>query len=531
MEEVVNKKKIFVRLETYGILFMLYNLLAFNTVFFEKVYRESSLLFTIGSFVVLWALGSLCCFILFHKHTVKPLSWLFLLINGSVFYFVKTYNVYIDDEMLRNTLQTNWAETQDLLNWKWAAYILLLGFLPCLLIWRLQFAPKTSVKAKTFLILGLILIAVTPIAVSFQKTAPFVRSHKPLKYQLIPVNYISAVNSMVKKYYRENHEFMEIGRDARFEKYWQNDKKNLLVLIVGETARADHFSFNGYERDTNAPLNGYKQNIINYPHAVSCGTSTAVSLPCMFSRNKRADFVSGSMAYTENLLDVMKRGGYHVVWVENNSDCKDICPRIETLYPCRAYPQEADCLDAVMLPEIGKSMPKEPQNTVIVLHQIGSHGPKYFKRYKPEKAPYLPACNTEKLDECSHEELINVYDNTIDYTSQNIADIIATVAPYKKDYNIMLFYVSDHGESLGENNIYLHSAPYIIAPQEQKDIPFFIWAEDETFAALNLDKECLTDSASEPISHDNFFHSVLSVGGIHTTEYVQDLDLFAKCKK
>lgn len=527
----MHTKQLKVSIDIYSVLFMLYNLLAFNSVFFEKIYQKGGFLFSIGTFVVLWIIGTLACLLLFYKRSVKPLSFLFLLLNAGIFYFVKTYNVFIDDEMLRNAMQTNLAETGELLSLSLVLYILFLGVLPAILVAFVQIDCKLSLKKRFALIIGCILLAASLIFANFQTVAPFVRNHKHLKYQLIPVNYIGAISSFIKKYYRQNHKFQYIGKNAYFEKYWSNDKKNLIVFVVGETARADKFSFNGYARKTNAPLEKFADNIINYPFASSCGTSTAVSLPCMFSKDKREDFVSGSMEYTENLLDIMQKSGYHVVWVENNSDCKGLCKRIKTLYPCSSNPQKHDCLDDVLLPQIDLAMPNVAQNTVIVLHQIGSHGPKYFKRYNKEDVPFAPVCATEKLDECSHEQLTNVYDNTIYYTSKILAEVIEKIQKFSQNYNVIFFYMSDHGESLGENNIYLHSAPYAFAPKEQTSVPFFIWAEDETLQQLDLDKTCLLSETKKNVSQDNIFHSLLSIGGIKAKEYQKELDLFAKCKK
>ena len=520
-----------INIEFFCLLFMLYNLLAFNEVFFIKIYEKCGLLFTAATFAVLWALGSAICLIIFYKKTIKPLCFVFLPINAAAFYFVKNYNVFIDSEMLQNVLQTNYNETSDLLNIKFVFYIALLAFLPSLIIARLNFCEKHFWRYRLLSFLTLISICLAIIIPNTATVVPFVRQHKPLKYQLIPVNYISAISSSIKRFYRQNRKFQTIADDASFTKYWLNKKNNLFILVVGETARADKFSFNGYKRHTNAPLEKYRNNIINYTNAMSCGTSTAVSLPCMFAKDSRTEFKSGSMAYTENLLDILHKNGYNVVWVENNSDCKSLCYRIKTLYPCGIHPQERECNDSILLPQITEAMPQTLQNTFIVLHQIGSHGPKYYKRYPQEFNRYKPTCNTENLNKCTSDELTNVYDNTIYYTSYILAKIIKDIKKYQNDYNIVLIYVSDHGESLGENGLYLHSAPYSFAPVEQKHIPFFMWAEDQTWEALKIDKECLQKNSHLAVSHDFIFHSMLDFTGISTTEYNPDYDILLKCKK
>ena len=496
-----NFLKIRINLALYGILFMLYNLLAFNVVFFNEIYRASeSLLFTIGTFTALWALGSVACLLLFWLPTVKSVSYMFLLINASVFYFIHTYHISIDSEMLENVLQTNRAETLELLNGRWAMYVLLLGCVPIFLMKFLRFNP-ISLRKRLSIIGTLLCIVLVLIVPNRREVFPFVREHKPAKYLLVPVNYIGAIISLSKHYYRQNRDFVEIGKQSSFVPYWHNGKKNLIIFMVGETARSQNFSLGGYERNTNEPLQAYENNLIYYSNVTACGTSTAVSVPCMFSKDGRKEYESGSAAYTENVLDVLQKNGYSVTWVENNSDCKDVCNRVKLRLPCSKHPQAKDCLDDVLLDELDLSIPRKPQNTIVVLHTIGSHGPKYFKRYDANKVPYQPVCATEKFNECTNEELINVYDNTIYYTSYIISALIKKAQKYAANYNVVLIYVSDHGESLGENGLYLHSAPYIVAPKEQTRVPFLLWATDETWNALGIDKTCLLSGTNNAISH------------------------------
>ena len=272
-------------IEVYSIIYMLYTLLAFNCVFFSKIQNISqSTLFTIGTFFVLWILLTVCGLILFWKHTVKPLSILFLLINSGVFYFVKNYHAAIDEEMLRNVLQTNPHETAELLNFTLLAYILVLGGIPTFIISRLNFTETKIFKQRGSLFALCLVLFAAIIVPNSKDVAQFVRNNKPVKYLLIPVNYIGAISSTIKHNLRANHTFTPIGMDSHFTKYWNNDKPLLIVFVVGETARAANFSLDGYTRDTNAPLKIYADNIINFENTTSCGTSTAVSVPCMFAK-------------------------------------------------------------------------------------------------------------------------------------------------------------------------------------------------------------------------------------------------------
>lgn len=519
-----------VNIIVYGMLYMLYTVLAFNYVFFAKIYTFSQrLLFTAGTFVIVWILLTLCGFILFWKRTVKVLSVLFLLLNSGVFYFAHTFQAAVDEEMLRNVLETNVAETAELLNLNLLMCVLILGVLPSLFVCRLHITRADCLVRRAQVFLLLLLVAAALVVPNSGEVISFARNHKPVKYSLIPVNYIGAVISMTKHNLRSSHEFVQIGLDSQFHKYWKNDKPLLIAVIVGETARAVNFSLNGYNKPTNEPLTPYRDDIINYSNASSCGTSTAVSVPCMFSKDSRKNYENGSAEYTENVLDIFQKNGWRAWWLENNSDCKNVCTRIEFMQPC-VYPKK--CLDDVLLQTFSEKISAgNPQNTIVVFHGIGSHGPAYYKRYPKDSEKFLPTCENEKLDSCSREEIVNTYDNTIYYTSRNIAGLWKELKKYEDRYNVLMLYVSDHGESLGEYGIYLHSAPYKIAPKEQTHIPFLLFLDEETAEILNVNRACLQQNSSEPVSHDNIFHSLLGVGGIFTAEYSSGLDVFSVCRK
>ena len=189
------------------------------------------------------------------------------------------------------------------------------------------------------------------------------------------------------------------------------------------------------------------------------------------------------------------------------------------------------CYDEILLTDFKERVRREDRDMFVILHQLGSHGPTYYKRYPKTAEKFVPNCGTERLDKCSREEIMNVYDNTIYYTSENLAAVIADLKALGGEYNTMMLYVSDHGESLGENNIYLHAAPYAIAPDEQIKVPLVLWFSDEFAEKFRLDRECLRAETGKEFSHDNIFHSFLGMMGIKSSVYNQDLDIFAKCRK
>lgn len=311
-------------------------------------------------------------------------------------------------------------------------------------------------------------------------------------------------------------------------------KPRVIVLIVGETARAQNFSLYGYGRETN-PLLSKNKEIITFGDVSSCGTATAVSLPCMFSYLTRKNFDVTDAQYTQNLLDIAKASGYDVFWKDNDDGCKKVCDRVGKIDAKvgnkQPYCFGSYCHDDILLDGLNSRLSAVTKDTVIVLHMMGSHGPTYYKRYPDEFKRFQPACDTANLQDCSREQIINTYDNTIVYTDYVVSSVIDVL---KKHGNLQsgMLYVSDHGESLGENNIYLHGLPYALAPEEQKKVPMVLWLSEAALQSLKLDRACLERyAASEKFSHDNYFHSVLRMLSIKTTAYDAGLDVLQKCVK
>lgn len=515
----------------YNFLLSFLLLFAYNGIFLQKLYAVtgSGWDFVSVNLIVFLLLFAACNLLLWPK-TAKPLAAFFLMANAVCLYFMADYHIAIDKIMLLNALETDSAEAADLFNKKFFAFLLIGGVLPAVFFCRLKirFAP---LRREILLRLGLtaagLAVAAAVIFPNYKYAAQFLRNNRSLKYQLLPVNYVGAVISAVKIVSRTHHEPVAVGRDAVFRPYWQNGKPVLMVLVVGETARAQNFSLGGYPRDTNRDLLPYAGDLFYFANTVSCGTSTAVSLPCMFSAAGRRDFKPGSEVYTENLLDIFARTGYRVLWRENNSGCKNNCNRVETETFCRNYA----CKDEILLKDFVARANALAGNALIVLHQQGSHGPAYYHRYPAAFERYAPACQTEDLSLCPQSEIVNAYDNSIAYTSHILAETVRRLKELSDRYNVIMLYVSDHGESLGENGIYLHAAPYMIAPEEQTRIPMLVWLDPDNADTLRIDRECLRKKTAGSWSHDNVFHTLLGLGGIKTSVYNPALDLISGCRK
>jgi lipid A ethanolaminephosphotransferase len=313
-----------------------------------------------------------------------------------------------------------------------------------------------------------------------------------------------------------------------------------LVLVLGETGRSGNFGINGYERNT-TPLLSARTDLISARNAWSCGTSTAASVPCMFSHLGRTGYEARAANF-ESLIDVLHHAGLAVLWVDNQSGCKGVCDRIgqantSNLKDPELCPAGGECLDRVMLQDLDAriaALPAEQRQrgAVVVLHQMGSHGPAYSKRSAPGNKKFGPECTSTSLQECERQQVVNAYDNSIVETDQFLDSVINWLAAQEKQAQTAMIYVADHGESLGENNLYLHGLPYSIAPDVQKHVPWITWLSPAMQQRTQLATGCLQqDLAERRITHDHYFHSVLGLMDVKTGAYSAGLDMFEGCRQ
>jgi lipid A ethanolaminephosphotransferase len=304
-----------------------------------------------------------------------------------------------------------------------------------------------------------------------------------------------------------------------------------VVLVVGETARAANWGLNGYARNTTPELAGLP--VLNFKDVTSCGTNTEVSLPCMFAPVGRRDYDEDVIRGSESLLHVAARAGVAVQWRDNQSGCKGVCDGlpndvVATLNPAGLC-EGGRCLDEGLLHGLDQTLAHARGTQLMVMHQLGNHGPAYSKRYPPAFARFLPACNSDDLRLCTQAEIVNAYDNSLLYTDHLLATLIAKLKARSDQIDTAMIYVSDHGESLGENNLFLHGMPYAIAPDVQKKVPMVMWLSDGWQQQAGLDAACLQRVAKAPASHDNLFHTVLGLLDVSTGLHERALDLLAPC--
>ena len=479
----------------------------------------------------------------------KPLiKWLLAalcLIATACAYFMQTYGVLIDESMIINSLQTDPREVRDLLDAN-----MLVSFagiaLPALLFLYWVPVKKTSITRQSLFNLGSMLLAVAifiaAIFISFAEFASLMRNHKSIRFQITPLNALWALGQIATKPLRHTDQTLKvIGLDAKQSDAAKAAKPRLIIYIVGETARAANFSLNGYSQVTNPKLSALSQAsdgsvLISYSEVASCGTSTATSLPCMFSPLGK-DLFNSSTGNSEGLLDVLQRAGIRLQWLDNNSGCKGTCDRIPNTDLSNqkdpALCTKDECYDEILLKGFRERVKTlgAPSHTTVVLHQKGSHGPAYYLRVPPAFKTFTPECLSNQLQTCERQAIINSYDNTIVYTDHVLASAIDQLKSLSADYDTGLIYVSDHGESLGENNTYLHGLPYSIAPKVQKHVPLIVWLSSGLQGQLNAPADCLKSRKTAQLSHDNLFHSLLGMNRVETALYRKDQDIFAQCSK
>jgi lipid A ethanolaminephosphotransferase len=502
-----------------------------NFAFFRNVLETFSglpwayahaLSLAIVQFCILLILLSSICF----RRTIKPVLVFLFTLSAVTAYFMDTYNVIIDRDMIVNVLATNPAESADLLTPRLLAYLLLLGVLPSAFLLRLEIRPQTTVAAlrsRAMLVGGALLLTVALIFLSSGFYASFFREHKVLRYYSNPATPLHAAYGFTRMHAASAQAALQaIGEDAQIHP--ADIERELVILVVGETARADRFSLNGYTRDTNPQL--ADEDVVSFRHMSACGTSTAISVPCMFAIYGRDDFSNEKADSTENLLDVLKHAGINMLWRDNNSSSKGVADRIPTedyRSPKTNPICDLECRDEGMLAGLQDFIDRQTSGDIlIILHQMGSHGPAYFKRYPSEFRVFEPTCETSQLDSCGHAEIGNSYDNTILYTDHFLARVIALLRNNDEHFETAMLYASDHGESLGESGVYLHGLPYFVAPDAQTHVPAILWFGKNYDGA---DVRTMRQLRDIHFSHDHIFHTVLGMFEIDAGIYDPEKDL------
>ena len=484
----------------------------------------------------IWSLMVLVVSLLAVRHAQKPVLVALLLIAGVSSYYVDKLGVVVDRDMIQNAMTTTFAESRHLITVNFLTHVALWGGLPSILIIWVRLRRGSVLRGLGVWVattVGSASLVVGLLFIGFQTYASVLREQKELLASVQPLAPLAGAARYAKMMLKSANVVVHpTAMDAAPGPLLAlADKPVLLVIVAGETGRAASWSLDGYGRETNPELG--KRDILYYENATSCGTATATSLPCMFSPLTRDEYSYQGGLETENLLDVLKRAGFQIEWWDNNGGDKGVAVRVASrAMHAEDGPEFCDpeCTDEVFQKQLGEKAATIAQNTVIVLHHIGSHGPSYWLRYPADREMFSPACKTAQLADCSSEEIVNAYDNTIAFTDHVLA---LTIDRLEAEGRVIpaLFYVSDHGESLGEDGVYLHGAPYFMAPPEQTEVPMVIWMSARFRDSLGLNQACMARASGEAVSHDNMFSTVLGLLDVTTTARDPKLDLAGACRK
>jgi lipid A ethanolaminephosphotransferase len=525
----------------------IYIVLADNQYFWNSILKLvdisiwSGISFGLGVFAILTCIFSVIFHVFSAKVILKPVLILLLILSAGVGYFQTKYGIIIDKSMIQNVVETDYKEATELISLSLLLHLALFGLLPALAVGLVTvryrpFVKESLIRALSFI--GATLLAAFLIWANYKNFVLIGREHRELRLFVNPTAPLYEAYKFTKNKYFKSVEgpIQTIGLDAhQGAQYLQakkiDGKKTIVVFVVGETARAKDFSLNGYARETNPELS--KDNVVSFNNTYSCGTSTAESLPCIFSHFDRDDYSSSNAGRYENLLDILSHSGVHVLWRDNNSGCKGVCERVAyedvSNLPVPTLCNTSECFDEILLHQLQERIQQNSGDILVVLHQKGSHGPAYFKRYPEAFRRFTPECTDSAPQNCQKETLLNAYDNSILYTDHFLHQTIELLKSMSGQYNTVMLYASDHGESLGENGIYLHGLPYALSPDEQRHIPMIAWISNGYSASFGLDQQCLKKHYYQPYSHDNIFHSMLGLFSVETNQYKKDHDIFRQC--
>lgn len=512
---------------------------------FYRILEESdnvSVIFSLTPPLVLFSALSIV-FLCFLFRYVFRIALGILIIAGSITgHFAYRYGTIFDYDMMINLLQTNPGEAKSYISLESVFNAIIFGIVPAVILFTVKIRwPKNVVRgilgrAAIFVIAVMTLVGTG--AAYYQNYASIGRNNPVLRKEISPYNFVwFGYKALKDTYFPDRTEFKKLASDSVIDN--PGEKPEIFVAVIGETARAQNFRHNGYERNT-TPFTDSIENFTRFSPVQSCGTATAVSVPCMFSNMKRSEYNEKKARNSSSLADIIRYAGYDVVWYDNDGGCKGVCDRVQNEILMPSDPEfkglctSDSCYDEVLLKRLHARAAKaaeKKKSTVIFLHLIGSHGPTYFQRVPDDKKVFRPGCERADIENCSVEQIVNSYDNTLYYTDYILARVIEELKQYEKNFGTAMFYISDHGESLGENGLFLHGAPYAIAPDYQKKVPMMTWFADSFVEDHHMDLDCLnTEAEKSEFSQDNFFHSLIGILDVNTSFYNEKMDLFSKCR-
>jgi len=500
-----------IRLTHFALLMSVLNFLFFHLPFFTFVFKNldynslNGLAIVVSTVIAMLVVNYLAFYLIcsLPQYVGKFFLVLFFVINAVAVYFINTYSVIIDESMIGNILNTKYEESASFFSIKLIVYILLLGVLPGIYIIKSKIVKPALKKILITTSLTLLFI-LTLVFANASNWLWIDKNSKTLGGLAMPWSYTVNISLFYIHKHKENEKEILLPNATI-----KDSTKSVVVLVIGESARRQNFSLYGYPKNTN-PLLSKTANLFHFD-ANSCATYTTAGVKCMLEYKETDELY-------EILPNYLFRNSVEVIWRTTNwgeppVHIKNYQNREALMPDCKG---EGCNYDEVLLTGLKEQILASKKNKIlIVLHTSTSHGPTYSKKYPPQFETFKPVCNSVELGNCSHTELINAYDNTIVYTDYILSRLIENLKQLK-EFNSAMIFVSDHGESLGEKNLYMHGLPKSIAPREQYEIPFIVWVSDST-KQLKPNK-LLTQS--------HVFHSVLNFLSIQSPVYDEQMNIF-----
>jgi len=469
----------------------------------------------IASFMITVVILSLL-FVATGRNIIKYFCIFFAFGNALALYFVMTYHVILGLSMMGNLLDTNVSEATSYFQFKIITYLILLGLIPSYLLMKVSIQKGGRLQAlKSAASIMLVALAWAYLASStwlwYDKNA------KSLGGLMMPWSYVG--NSIRQQMKRSKSKPPILLPKASFH----TDNKLVVVLVIGESARAENFSLYQYDRLTNPML--AKSDAVALANTSSCSTYTTKSVRCILSHQKLGNGFSQTY---EPLPNYLQRQGVDVIWRSHNSGAPALkVHEYQTAGSLKGQCQGSNCdYDEVLLSHLKeKIQASDHKKTLIILHQSGSHGPSYHEKYPKAFEKFKPVCKSVDLHQCTNQSLINTYDNTILYTDYFLSKTIETLKNIPHTPTLMI-YISDHGESLGEYGLYLHGTPFSIAPNVQKEVPFIVWMSDAFKEQKHLTNASLTTQKEH--NQHQVFHSIMGAFDMYSSVYDPSQDIFYK---
>lgn len=512
-----------------------------NLSFFDKAYsivqsvEDISTIFVISIPFAFAAIINVLLLPLSFRATIKPIFAVIITISAAVNFVSYRYGIIFDDNMFRNIIQTDSGEAASFVTTSAIFTITLSAAIPVLILIFLNVKKKSFRREMGYKFLSLALsLCVIGIIVftQFEHYAAIGRNNKTITRQLIPIYPLKMAYKFVRKeYFTPVKPYRYIALDAARHTP-EKSRKKLVLLVLGETQRSMNYSLNGYERETNVYTKDL--DVISFQNVTSYGTATAISVPYIFSMASHAYGDSIDEKSRDNVIDVVARAGVFVSWHDNDSGCKGGCRNVNYTDMRKKYAADktlcnsSSCYDALFeneMKEIIQTLPD--QDSLIVFHTMGSHGPSYWQRYPEAFRRFTPDCPKSDIQNCTTQELVNTYDNTILYSDYVLANLLQSLKETEATRDISVVFLSDHGESLGENGLYLHGMPRAIAPKEQTHVPFIVWLGKNS----DLNSDCLKQKAKfTPVEKINLADTLIGLMGVSTSVYSAEKDIFNTCR-